>query len=121
MNNNNKIPVFNPYEGFIRGSLFIDLYNTYKDNTPYNINPMNEQADMLTYIDELTFACNDLNQYLDIHPKNENAIKLYNKYREENNKIINEYEKKYGPILLNSNSLSNNPWNWIDMPWPWEE
>ena len=75
LNNNYNIPTyeqtedekyFNPYEGYIRGNLFPKLYNTYKIEVPYKIKPLNEQAEMLTYINSLYFALTDLNLYLDI-------------------------------------------------------
>ena len=49
--NNKKI--LDPYNGFVRGNMFSDLYNGYKLNKPLDITPLNEQADMLTYIDSL--------------------------------------------------------------------
>ena len=43
--------IYDPYQGFIRGNMFPDLYNTYKLNKPVEIMPKNEQAELLTYID----------------------------------------------------------------------
>ena len=62
MNNYNQ-KFFNPYEGFIRGNMFPNLYDPYKNEKPYQIKPMNEQAEMLTNIDALGFAMIDLNLY----------------------------------------------------------
>ena len=33
---------------------------------------------------------------------------------------MDEYENKYGPLVLDSNSLNTYPWAWDDKPWPWE-
>ena len=66
--------LFDPYNGFIRGNMFPDLYNGYKLSKPLDITPLNEQADMLTYIDALCFAIIDLNFYLDLHPNDSNMI-----------------------------------------------
>lgn len=116
-NNNN---LFDPYNGFIRGNLFKNLYDPYKSEEPYEIKPINSQAELLTYLDSLGFAMIDLGLLLDVNPNNENAIKLYNKYREEKQNLIKEYESKFGPITLNSDNLDSYPWAWNDMPWPWD-
>lgn len=117
MNNDN---LYDPYNGLIRGNLFKNLYDPYKIRVPYDIKPMNEQAELLTYIDALCFSMTDLNLYLDIYSNDKNAIELFNQYRVEKEKLTNEYENKYGPITLNSDSLNSYPWAWDDMPWPWD-
>jgi hypothetical protein len=106
------------YSGFIRGNMFPDLYNQYKLERPYEIEPMNEQAELLTYIDAYEFASHDLNLYLDINPDNRDMIEAFNMFSAEANKYITEYEKKYGPLFVSdSNSY---PWAWNKSPWPWE-
>ena len=55
--------LFNPYEGLIRGNLFKNIYDPYKNQKPYAIKPMNDQAKMLIeqkntlehYADEIYF------------------------------------------------------------------
>lgn len=130
VNNNYNQPLYNqkdntfkilePYNGFIRGNMFSELYNGYKLNKPLEVTPLNEQADMLTYIDSLCFALIDLNLYLDLYPNDTKVIELFNNYRMEKDEITKEYESKYGPLTLNSSSLNRTPWAWDNMPWPWE-
>lgn len=112
--------LFNPYEGLIRGNLFKNIYDPYKNKKPYAIKPMNDQAKMLTDIDSLEFAIIDLNLYLDIYPDDKNAIELFNKYRKDQNELLHNYQNQYGPILLNSDAMNNIPWMWDNKPWPWE-
>ena len=112
--------LFDPYNAFIRGNLFKNLYDPYKDNEPYEIRPINEQARLLTKINSLCFALKDLNLYLDIYPNSNEMINLYNKYMNEKDNLTKEYENTYGPICLDSESLNNYPWSWNDTPWPWE-
>jgi len=119
-NEMNDNSLYDPYNGLIRGNLFKNLYDPYKIRVPYDIKPMNEQAELLTYIDALCFAMTDLNLYLDIYANDKSAIDLFNQYRVEKDKLTNEYENKYGPITLNSDSLNSYPWAWDDMPWPWD-
>ena len=120
INFDNKGSLYDPYQGFIRGNMFENLYDPYKLNTPYEIRPMNKQAELLTYIDSLSFACMDLNLYLDVHPNDQQKIDLFNQYRNQKNKLMEEYESEYGPLLLNSNSLDSYPWTWNNKPWPWD-
>lgn len=116
-----KTNIYDPYNGFIRGNLFPDLYNSYKVDNPYEIKPMNEQAEMLTYIDSLGFACNDLGLYLDVYPDDKDAIEMFNQYRSSLNEYMNQYQNKYGPINKTSDSLNSYPWKWNESPWPWEK
>lgn len=116
--NNNLL--FDPYQGFIRGNMFKGSFDPYKLRDPYDIKPMNEQAELLTYIDSLSFACIDLNLYLDVNPDDRNAIELFNQYRTQKKDLMEEYQRKFGPLLLSSDSLNTYPWAWDDRPWPWE-
>lgn len=133
MNNNYNQPLYNqqsskqssslydPYVGFISGNMFPDLYNGYKLSNPLDVEPMNEQAELLTYIDALCFATIDLGLYLDLHPDDKNMISLFNKYREQKKQYEKEYENKFGPLFLSSDSLNTFPWAWNKMPWPWQK
>ncbi len=112
--------LFNPYQGLIRGNLFKNIYQPYKNEKPYEIKPMNEQAKMLTELDSLEFALVDLNLYLDVYPDDREAIQLFNQYRIERQNLLNQYQNKYGPILISSEALNQAPWMWDNRPWPWE-
>lgn len=113
--------IYDPYNGFIRGNMFPELYNSYKLNKPLEITPMNEQAELLTYVDALTFAMIDLNLYLDIYPNDREALELFNQYRMQADEYTKKYESKYGPLELTNNSLNTFPWAWDNAPWPWEK
>ena len=112
--------LFDAYNGFIRGNLFKKSYDPYLRQEPYDVKPMNEQAELLTNIDALCFAMTDLNLYLDIYSDDTNMINLFNQYLIQKENLTKEYESKYGPITLNSDSLNSYPWAWDDMPWPWD-
>ena len=61
---------------------------------------------------------NDKNvQGLIISPTRELAIQI----TEEANKLKEEYQNKYGPILTDSNANNRYPFAWINSPWPWEK
>lgn len=110
--------LYDAYEGFIRGNLFPELYNQYKISKPLNIDPMNEQAEMLTYIDAYGFAAHELNLYLDNNPNDRTAIELFKEYTKQKDQILNQYEQKYGPLFVDASTTY--PWAWNESPWPWE-
>ena len=114
------LDLYDPYEGFIRGNMYKNLYDPYKINSPYEIKPMNEQAEMLTYIDALCFACIDLSLYLDVFPNNKDAINLFNKYNSQKKNFMDKYQEKFGPLTLDSDALNAYPWAWNERPWPWD-
>ena len=114
------IKMFDPYNGLIRGNMFQDLFNSYKLNSPKEIKPMNEQAELLTYVDSLSFAVMDLNLYLDVYPNDKEALDMFLEYRTHLNNYTKEYESKFGPLKLSSSALMKYPWAWDKSPWPWE-
>lgn len=110
--------IYDPYQAFIRGNSFKGLYDIYKTNEPFEIKPINEQAEMLTSIDALDFSILDLGMYLDLYSDDRNAINLYNNYMNQVKELKKTYQEKYGPIEC---TFSNpNKWTWVDDPWPWE-
>ena len=116
----NQPGLYNPYQGFIRGNVFTNLYNPYLSTEPYEIKPINKQAEMLTNIDALGFAMIDLNLYLDVYPNDKGIIELYSKYRDQKEDLIKKYEKEYGPLTTMSKELDKTPWAWDNKPWPWQ-
>lgn len=112
--------LYDAYAGFIRGNMYPDLYNQYKISRPFEIEPMNEQAAMLTYVDAYCFGSHDINLYLDTHPNDRAMIELYNQYRTEYKNSLDQYEKKFGPITVDSETTLAFPWDWNNSPWPWE-
>ena len=86
--NQNNVSLYEPYEGFIRGNMFKDLYNKYKTNEPIKIVPKNKQAELLTTIDCLELAIIDLGMYLDTHPNDKEILEKFNMYRKDYNEYI---------------------------------
>lgn len=109
-----------PKEGFLRGNLFNNLYDPYKNYKYGMLNPNNKKEELLYNILMYKFALVELNLYLDTHPNNTNILNLYNQYLSEEKKLCDEFEKNYGPLTTDSLNLGNNSWNWIKSPWPWE-
>ena len=115
----NNPSFFNKEEGYIKGNMFRNLYSQYKNYEPAILRPANEQEEMFLRMSEAEFAAHDLNLYLDLHPNDGNALDLFNKYRKEANRLMMEYEEKYGPILISSDSLNTSPFLWQTLIFPW--
>ena len=120
MNNFNPSLV-TPTEGYNRGNLFSNLYSQYKNYKPETLRATNEQDKLLLELSRNSFAAHELNLYLDMYPNDISMIKLFNDYREKSKQLTKEYEQKYGPLSIMSNSLSQNPFMWDKSPWPWED
>lgn len=81
---------------------------------------MSDKRGLIVKITELSFACVDLNLYLDNHPEDTNAVNMFNNLSSKLNQAISSYEKKYGPLTSFGTSNSKQPSLWVDEPWPWE-
>lgn len=117
----NASKLYDPYQGFIRGNMFPNLYNGYKTNGPINLTPKTEQEEMLMYLDSLAFAAHDINLYLDIYPKDKDMIEAFINYRKQADQVMKKYEEMYGPLMVNSEANTVYPWAWDNKPWPWEK
>ena len=116
MNEKELYSIVDPKEALNRGNLFEYYFWPYKYVA--ELKPKNEREELMMNIQMYSFAAHELNLYLDIYPNDKQAVGLYNQYKEMCEKYTQEYEKKYGCILLDSNE--SYPWGWIDSPWPWE-
>lgn len=128
MNNTNNInsassmqSLYTPEEGYNNGILFANLYNQYKNYKPVVLSANNEKERMLLELARLSFAAHELNLYLDLNPNDNSMLALFNDYRMQANDLEKQYEAKYGPLSISSNSLERAPFAWEETTWPWEE
>ena len=117
--NENPSSLYEPYNGFIRGNMFPSLYNEYKVK-PIDIMPKSDKEALLLYVDAMSFAAHDINLYLDVYRNDNDMIQLFNQYKIEANKLMEEYQDKFGPLVVNSDATNKTPWTWDNSPWPWE-
>ncbi len=120
--NNNyqgNLKLTNPLNGYLKGNIFEDLYDGYKNISIPKLKFNSTKEEMLFNINEMSFYSHDLNLYLDNYPNDKNALDLFKKYSNMTNALIKEYESKYGPIKV-SGSSSNIPFNWVSS-FPWED
>lgn len=109
-----------PTQGWLRGNLFANQYEPYKNYKPAELNPQTERETLLYQVMQYKFALTELNLYLDTNPNDTEMIKLYNQYLNIEKQMTDKYESMYGPLTLDSNYLNKNTWNWNNKPWPWE-
>jgi len=78
-----------------------------------------KQEALLRKIMEYDFYAIDLNLYLDTHPTDRRAIRMFREAVEKSNSLKKEYNKLYGPLTA-ADVMDNDYWTWIYGPWPWE-
>ena len=120
MDSTNTPILGDPKESFLRGNLFNDLYQPYKNYKYTSLKPTNKKEELLYNLLMYKFVLNELDLYLDTHPNNSQVINLYNNYLKEEKQLCKQYESNYGPLTIDSENLDTNYWNWIKSPWPWE-
>lgn len=74
---------------------------------------------LLQWINMVHFMMIDLNEYLDTHPYDENAMDSYNHYLALYKKAVKEYAAYYGPLNL-SVAMPDKKWCWALSKNPWE-
>ena len=67
------------------------------------------------------FILVELNEYLDTHPDDPEAIRCFEKHRAMREEAMEDYTKHYGPITIMDHSATyGNQWRWVDGPSPWD-
>ena len=79
---------------------------------------MTEREILMKKLASYQFMVDDLQLYLDTHPRDKATIDKMRGYREELKPIMKSYEEKYGPLFADNSG--HNKWKWINTPWPWE-
>lgn len=118
---NSTMPsLFSPAVGLDNGNMFSELYQPYKNYKPTNVAANNERESLIRELARMGFAAHELNLYLDLHPDDTSMITLFNDYREKYNQLVKQYDEKFGPLLISSNTLNQTPFLWERDIWPWE-
>jgi len=73
---------------------------------------------LLKQLTLLDFMAVDLGLYLNTHPDDAEALRMYNDVIESQNQSRQQYER-FSP--LTSFRCAGGPgWTWKDCPWPWQ-
>lgn len=81
---------------------------------------MSEQQRLLHDIGVTDFVLVEMNEYLDTHPKDKQAIDYFNYYAKMKNRLMKEFAEKYWPLSIATADNSGAEWTWALMPQPWE-
>ena len=63
----------------------------------------NSQKELLQFIDQVSFAIDDLLLFLDTHPKEKRALEYYSE------------------LSARRNDSDLKSWQWMEQPFPWEQ
>lgn len=85
-----------------------------------NCHEMNRR-ELFEYINQISFAVDDVKLFLDTHPGNQKALEYFQKYKEKRMEALKEYAEVYGTLTVDTVSENSDCWNWINEPWPWQE
>ena len=80
---------------------------------------MNKQ-DMIKKLQELSFTLVELNLFLDTHPDNAEARRLYNERSAQMAEVREQYFAAYGPMMNFGVCPAGDSFTWVNSPWPWE-
>lgn len=111
--------LFSTKDGFLRGNMFKDEYKPYKNLTYINIVPKNNREAKLFNVMSYSFAINDLNLWLDLHPNDMSKFTLLKKMIAEEKRAKEEFVKEFGPLEICD--TTGNSFDWINNPWSWDE
>lgn len=79
------------------------------------------KAELLDWINTVSFVCDDTKLFLDTHPCNTEALEFYEEFKNQRMQALQEYAKYYGPLTLDTMCTPADKWKWIDTPCPWQE
>ena len=116
MNTPNILPA---KEGFLRGNMFKNEYKPYKNLTYIDIRPQSDREAKLFNVMQFSFAINDLNLYLDLHPDDTRVVRLFEELVKEEKQAKKEYMEQYGPLTVTK--VKGDKFDWIESPWPWDD
>ncbi len=82
-------------------------------------NSSSEQNRMLKDISIIDFTLVELNEYLDTHPHDRQAMEYFNHYARIKNQMARDFSARYFPLTADM-STDTKEWNWVLSPMPWE-
>ncbi len=108
----------NENEGFLKGNIETNTYKPYKSYKVGNIIVNNDRDRLLLEIQMYGFYLTDLGLYLDMHPQDKQALKLFNETREKYYKKVADFDNRFYP--LNSfHSNKTDTYEWLEGKFPW--
>lgn len=107
-------PKYEARKALIRGTLYPGLDLPFMGMVNERLKP----DTMLSQVQTLAFAVQELALYLDTHRDDMEALEVYRAYQKMYEQAREQYTKQCGP--LNHMSPGEGEYRWLDDPWPWE-
>lgn len=88
-------------KGFLRGSIFKNIFDPYK-YVVTNITKMTDEEALMYKIQTYEFVKKELTIYLSNYPDDKDALESLNRINMERKKMIDEFERKYHSLSSGS-------------------
>ena len=76
---------------------------------------------LLAWINQVSFAVNEMTLYLDTHPDDEDALAFFREKLKIRQEALETYARFYGPLTIDTaNDNMSRSFQWVQQPWPWE-
>lgn len=107
-------PKYGKADALAQGTLFPGL------NLPLHLAVEGKpiQQTPLSELQSLHFVLSELGLYLDTHPKDKEAFRMFQQYAALYREGELRYEEKYGPLSQLS-AAADDHYTWLHDPWPW--
>ena len=122
-NQNNVAPVLNLFpvdEAFVNGTIYRGLFKPYKNYRPIRPELNTERDRMLFDVNKYHFAMVELNFYLNNFPNDQEALRIFNEFRDNYLRAKTAFESRFGALDITSSQLERGPWNWVQTNAPWK-
>lgn len=87
-----------------------------QQNKVYNLS----QKQLSDWIDQVSFALNEVTLYLNSHPTDSEALSYFDHFQMLRKEALEIYSKNYSPLNIDSINTCQDKWKWVYGKWPWE-
>ena len=115
------------FTALCEGTIFPDLDLEFWASANMPCTPKNcstKQEALMTEINQISFALNDMTLYLGTHPDCMKGMELFSKLQERRHDLLKEFARLYYPLTIDSMSGNavggTGEFSWGDCPAPWE-
>ena len=74
-------------------------------------------SQLMRKLSEAMFYMTDLNLYLDTHPNDEKALRMFEEATRNAKACVDAFEKRFYPLFASSADCEND-WEWLIGVWP---
>ncbi len=108
---------YRPEDALLKGTLFPGLDLPWMNVS--NASPAEFSGTPMGELMALCFVVQELGLYLDTHPEDADALKLFTEYVQLLRQGKETFTARYGP-LQQTQVTGEDGYSWLKEPWPWE-